>query len=313
MGDRNYVLQRNDEIENLLQQNLDNLDSWSIYADWLQERGDPRGKVMALELALEFNKVPKKEMKNILNEIKQFYNKHQHSWIGQELLTFFDEGKLHKPWGEGLFRFGFVSRIRVVTDQKQLHERLKILIKGMGTKTSDLSLVRSLDLVDNNLTKLPDIITKLTQLKQITIEDNNLTDLPKSIGNLKELSWIDLNGNKLKKLPDSIGNLKYLERLDLSGNDLKKLPDSIDKLGQLKFLDLSYNRIKSLPKSIGELTNLVYLNLTENRLSKLPDSIGNLTQLTKLYLFENKLTRLPTSMGKLKNLTELGLEDISIY
>ena len=264
MGDRNSILQRNNEIEDLLHQNLD---SWSVYADWLQERSDPRGKVMALELALEFNKVPKKKIKNIRNEIKQLYNKYQHSWMGQELLRFFDEGKLHKPWNEGLFRFGFVSSIRIVTNQKQLHERLKILIKGMGAKMSDLSLVRSLDLVDNNLSKLPGIISKLTQLKY--------------------LERLDLSGNDLEKLPDSIDKLGQLVFLDLSDNSIKSLPKSIGELTNLVYLNLAKNRLRKLPDSIGNLTQLTQLYLFENKLTRLPTSMGNLKNLTELGLEDN--------------------------
>ncbi|KAI8927233.1 hypothetical protein BC831DRAFT_549308 [Entophlyctis helioformis] len=169
------------------------------------------------------------------------------------------------------------------------------------------SHLKTLNLLNNKLTRLPETIGNLTQLTELYLSDNQLTQLPESIGNLTKLTELGLRGNKLTQLPESIGNLTQLTVLGLYGNQLTQLPESIGNLTQLTVLNLWNNQLTQLPESIGNLTQLTELGLYGNQLTQLPESIGNLTQLTVLNLWNNQLTQLPETIGNLTQLIELNL------
>ncbi|MBD3312223.1 hypothetical protein GF352_02085 [archaeon] len=114
---------------------------------------------------------------------------------------------------------------------------------------------------------------KWSQIKTLDLIGNRLSSLPESIGDLGCLQKLYLSTNRLSSLPESIGNLKDLQVLDLTNNCLSYLPGWISGLTNLQVLDLSSNRLSSLPESIGNLKDLQVLDLTNNCLSSLPDSL----------------------------------------
>jgi hypothetical protein len=157
--------------------------------------------------------------------------------------------------------------------------------------------------------KIPDSISRLTNLTYLNLVENELTELPESIGKLINLTELDLQYNQLAQLPESIGKLSNLTALDLYCNELIKAPESIGHLTNLKKLDLGENQLTEIPEFIGKLSKLTSLRLSENQLTELPEFIGNLTNLHYLYLAGNKLTGLPKSICKLTNLTQLDLRN----
>ncbi len=165
-----------------------------------------------------------------------------------------------------------------------------------------------LDISTNQLTQIPQEITKLKNITFLSLWWNLSKPLPSGLDFLEQLK-LDISGNQLTNLPESLGLLANLTELDLSYNQLTELPNFVTKLTNLTELDLSYNQLTNLPKTIGNLTKLRHLNLRVNRLKKIPNSLGNLTELTELYLSENKLKTLPDTIGKLINLSRLDLSE----
>jgi len=82
--------------------------------------------------------------------------------------------------------------------------------------------------------------------------DNQLTNLPESITKLSNLTRLNLSKNQLTNLPESITNLSNLTRLYLRRNQLKNLPESITKLSDLTRLDLSKNPLETPPLEVAE-------------------------------------------------------------
>jgi Leucine-rich repeat (LRR) protein len=164
-----------------------------------------------------------------------------------------------------------------------------------------------LNLIDRQLTELPDSIKHLTNLTKLNIEYNKLTQLHDSIGQLTNLTELYIHRNKLTYLSDSIGQLINLTHLNINFNQLTQLPNSIGQLINLTRLNINFNQLTQLPNSIGQLTNLTKLYIGANDLTVLPDSIGQLTNLTTLYICGNQLTQLPDSIGQLTNLTYLSM------
>jgi|GEM_PF-1275321 len=167
----------------------------------------------------------------------------------------------------------------------------------------------TLKLSNLNLTSLPTLISKLSQLQRLGIDCNKLTSLPDSIGQLSELKWLGVHNNQLTSLPDSIDQLSQLQRLDIDCNKLTSLPDSIGQLSKLKSLNVHNNQLTSLPDSIGQLSELKWLGVHNNQLTSLPGSICQLSELEWLSVHNNQLTSLPGSICQLSELKWLGVHN----
>lgn len=92
-----------------------------------------------------------------------------------------------------------------------------------------------IDISKTGISKLPDDIGNMVQLKSLILSENKLQSLPESIGHLSNLKTLYLFHNQLTSLPESLSNLKGLQWLGLSGNSIsrktireleRKLPDT---------------------------------------------------------------------------------------
>jgi uncharacterized protein (TIGR02996 family) len=69
-------------FERALADNPDDLAGWSAYADYLAERGSPRGEFMQVQLALEDESRSKAERKQLQAREKELLGKHERDWLG---------------------------------------------------------------------------------------------------------------------------------------------------------------------------------------------------------------------------------------
>lgn len=134
-----------------------------------------------------------------------------------------------------------------------------------------LNYLKNLILRRNRIKLIPDTLTKIKTLQYIDLSENKLKDLPDTITDLKELNTLNLSHNKFSFFPESICDIKSLQKIYLRGNKLTSIPESIVRLKSLKKLDLSYNKLETLPETIGKIKSLQKLVLTENKIEKLPD------------------------------------------
>jgi len=127
------------------------------------------------------------------------------------------------------------------------------------------------------LTRLPDDLDRLSEVRYIMANDNALETLPASVGNLIQLSQIDIERNRLTSLPDEIGNCPNLEYINVADNQLETLPAGIGRCPDLYVLNVRNNRISSLPAEITAQTfhdNYTNANFDENYLCDLTGSVG---------------------------------------
>ena len=80
-----------------------------------------------------------------------------------------------------------------------------------------------LDLSGQDLTELPEYITKLTKLNELDLSDNNFTEFPQILYQVKTLLSINLENNQLKSMPEDISvQLPSLQSIRLEGNNLSE-------------------------------------------------------------------------------------------
>jgi Leucine-rich repeat (LRR) protein len=181
---------------------------------------------------------------------------------------------------------------------------LKDLPKGFF---DPLIRLKTISLVDNKFTSIPEGISKLKQLEYLVMYDNEIDSIPDWIGELSALETLILNRNKLVYISPAIGLCKKMKDLSLGQNLLEQIPGEIGKLELLEDLELENNQLPVLPESICGLKKLVAIQLGGNKLLRLPENIGQLERLENLQLSENNLQNLPLSVGRLRRLDNLNL------
>eukprot|EP00793_Prasinoderma_coloniale_P003222 PRCOL_00005857-RA len=108
--------------------------------------------------------------------------------------------------------------------------------------------LRSLNLMGNELTALPDVAVGSAMTEHITLlglKSNKLNALPSTIGFLTSLTALFLTDNALTELPAQIGQLSSLRKLQASSNKLRSLPREVARLKELELLRVPVNAIES--------------------------------------------------------------------
>ncbi|MCX6739794.1 MAG: leucine-rich repeat domain-containing protein [Candidatus Parcubacteria bacterium] len=117
--------------------------------------------------------------------------------------------------------------------------------KAIPATTDGAPIVKNankLDLSNQNLTKVPDYVFKMTNLEELNISNNLLTGAIQSqIGQLKKLKILNASNNQMTGVPAEIGQLSNLQVLDLSNNQLTGLPNELGNLKNLQTLNISGN------------------------------------------------------------------------
>lgn len=272
-----------------------------VFSDWLQERGDIRGEIIALKAVLDSKKI-----KNPVSIRQQLRKLRKLNRERLELSEFLLRNTVI-TW-----KHGFITEIRVHTyEMFGPSAQEKCLELGLVITSEPFKFLMKLDLSLLLLHNLPVWVSKLTQLTELNLGSNELKNIPEWIGQLTQLKELCINGNELTDIPKSLGQLVQLKSIDLSANNFTQFPSSIRKLTLLEELNLNCY-LTEIPDWIGELNQLQVLILCENKLSKIPESIGELTQLKKLDLRNNNLTQIPDSITNLKLLNFIDLRDNDI-
>jgi len=210
--------------------------------------------------------------------------------------------------------------------------------EGLG----EFSKLRSLNLMNNNITELPDWFFDASKchfqqtLTILTLERNAIEVIPAQISQFTALEVLQLHKNKVKSLPYSITQLPQLKDITISNNPLKKdalerlddEPEStgeekelylFTKLKNMKFFSINgASNIKRLPNEICNWKKLEFLNAYNCSLNYVPLYliVENMKNLRHLVLKGNKLgddtfidprTHKYVDLSVLKNLTEIEI------
>ena len=181
---------------------------------------------------------------------------------------------------------------------------------GLSRLPEQLLQLKSLEeliITENKLSAFPDFLFQLPNLKVINLRGNSIAEWPSQLNNFHQLLHLSLSQNQLKRFPPSLEHFKNLKVLDLSHNQIKKIPGDIHLLHALRKLLVQHNQINQVSEMLSSCTQLSELNLAHNQLRKLPEGIGQLEQLYRLNAAKNQLTELPASISKCTFLSHLNL------
>lgn len=217
--------------------------------------------------------------------------------------------------------------------------------KGLSKLPQNINTlqVKEIILTGNNFTEFPDEVLNMPYLEELLIGHNPVSKLPDNLESLKNLKRLSINATQIKEFPSDLSVLENLETIGLDHNEFKKVPESIltlpnlkrlklnnNDLTDLKFIDrrleglesiyLYSNQIKQIDCEIENLVNLKELLIFDNEIDSIPDCIGSLTNLEKLEIWSNpikyvtpniqKLTKLKSMRMEKDNLTEEQMEEI---
>ncbi|KAM5137384.1 leucine-rich repeat-containing protein 69 [Callospermophilus lateralis] len=128
----------------------------------------------------------------------------------------------------------------------------------------------------------------LQNLILLNLNRNQLTWLPQEVSKLKSLTHLSLNCNQLVSIPTELCLLKNLRELQLNYNELSCIPEEIKFLKKLRKFLLVRNYIEVLPEGICHLKNLRILDIAGNTIQIFPPGFENL-KLKEFYCEENPL------------------------
>jgi uncharacterized protein (TIGR02996 family) len=126
-------------LEAALVENPDEVANHAAYADFLEERGDPRGEFIQVQLALEDEQRPAGERKRLQQREQELLHAHQREWLG-ELAPYFLDGVGVSPYldlyglsGPGQYRFsrGWLSQLHLTCMTVSL---ARILVRAGQTR-----------------------------------------------------------------------------------------------------------------------------------------------------------------------------------
>lgn len=155
-----------------------------------------------------------------------------------------------------------------------------------------LKLLRTLDLSNNHIKKLPDTIGDLCCLTELILHNNRLENFNEALclsSLQRSLQLLDLSKNCLKLLPHCFCKLRELVGLKLDHNELVQLPSHIGQLSKMRFLSAAHNKLTVLPGDFRKLS-LENLDLFGNSFAQ-PNPFDHSIQLTLPLTLEELASR----------------------
>jgi len=128
--------------------------------------------------------------------------------------------------------------------------------------------LKVLDVSENNLTAIPDGVSKCTQLEELDLHSNRITAYPSSSFVLKSLKSLILSGNPLTSLGSWVLNQPTLKILFIDNTPIEDLPENMCQMNALRFLNIEENAIKELPPCFCELKKLKVMMVSGSALSE---------------------------------------------
>lgn len=167
--------------------------------------------------------------------------------------------------------------------------------------------VKEIILTRNNFTEFPAEVLNMPQLEELLIGHNPVSKLPDNLESLKNLKRLSINATQIKEFPSDLSALERLETIGLDHNEFKKVPEPILTIPNLKRLGLNNNKLIDLKFIDERLEGLESIYLYSNELKQIDCEIENLKSLKELLIFGNEIDSIPDCIASLTNLEKLEI------
>ncbi|MGL6077027.1 MAG: TIGR02996 domain-containing protein [Fimbriiglobus sp.] len=130
-----------DAFEKTLMLHPEDRTAWSAYADYLTEKGEPRGEFMMVQLALEDENIPKPEREALKAREKELLAAHEREWLGNLVPYTLDYVKPEQSWrGDAQLKYvftrGWITELTI--------ERISVNISRACVKNPNLRFLQAL-------------------------------------------------------------------------------------------------------------------------------------------------------------------------
>ena len=229
---------RNPELEKVIDNDPRDATAYSIYADWLQDQGDPRGELIALQLG-------KKD-----KAAKAFIEKHSDYFLGplaEHQETYDGEDTEAFTW-----KYGFIHAVRLSHDhysneewEGKLVEVLDLLLQHpSGRFLTELTFVFNNDPSEDNLQDLIDLLAKKAPptVRKLHFGDYDYAGPSSDTATgTTEISWYSIGD--LSKLWKAVPKLETL--ITQCGSEESTMNSEGMKLGKLDLPHLKHAEFRT--------------------------------------------------------------------
>lgn len=213
----------------------------------------------------------------------------------------------------------FPESIKQMTNLKELVYDGNVRLKNehLLDVHKDLLNLKTLNLTNFQLAKLPDFISQMTNLESLNLEQNQLETLPEYLGDLPNLKELKLNNNpnfEVATLWKSLeeGKFSKLNKKNLPSIDLKKKGENFFS-PDIEDLTINLRDYTTFPMEIFSLKKLKRLYISfydgenkEANISELPDFFDQLESLEDLSINAiNTIKNLPPSVYKSQTIKQI--------
>uniref|UniRef100_A0A803PYC6 Leucine-rich repeat-containing N-terminal plant-type domain-containing protein n=1 Tax=Cannabis sativa TaxID=3483 RepID=A0A803PYC6_CANSA len=144
-----------------------------------------------------------------------------------------------------------------------LYGGLNVIGGEIDSSLAELQHLNHLMLGKMNISRIPKFIGSFKELTYLNLLDNEITAIPNSIRSLKNLTHLIFGHNKITMIPSFVGSFKELTYLNLVGNPISGvIPPQLGNLTKLQSLDLSSSSQMSNYEWISRLTSLNTLTMS---------------------------------------------------
>ena len=159
-----------DDLLAVIAENPDDHAGWMLYADWLQQRGEPRGELIALDVALETaSDEQKQQLEAARGELIKTYAT---ALLGETFSRFVASG-----YGKVVWRRGFITTFGYSGSGRSAHKRqVGWLVKLMADNPEPFTFLKVLMFAHTDVADLKPFVP-FKHMTDLDLRDTNVRDI----------------------------------------------------------------------------------------------------------------------------------------
>ena len=160
-----------DDLLRVIDENPADESSWLLYSDWLQQRGDPRGELIALDIALETE--PEGERRDELTTARAaLITNYGAQLLGDTFAKFMAAGYAAVTW-----RRGFITMFVYGGSMRLTHKRqVGWIVKLIAEHPEAFTFLHTFGMPNTDLEKL-DLFTQFKHVSVLDLSHSNVVEI----------------------------------------------------------------------------------------------------------------------------------------